>query len=321
MKNRVKVTVLLITLPLWPDVQAFAQNLSFSVQTARAFQAYGLYDQDSKVHSSTTPPEEWLLSSESAESLNETGSTAELAIKECLLCRDYGKLLSQDIGDILSSPAGWKRDDWLTVSLGTLVVGVVALLDKPIRDGVQRNRTDATDNAAKIFERFGAEYSFGVLGGFYLAGVAYDDRKPKTVTQDGLAASLIASGIITPALQVAVGRSRPSQTERTYGFRPFGRKHSFPSGHATQAFAVASTVAAHYDPLWVKLTAYGVATSVGLARVDRNAHFASDVAAGALIGAAVGNAVVHFNQQYRTRISFGPRIDHDTYGMAIGLLF
>ena len=167
---------------------------------------------------------------------------------------------------------------------------------------------------------FGAEYSFGVLGGFYLAGVVFEDRA-KAVGLDGLAASLIASGMITPVLKVAVGRRRPSQSERVYTFRPFSGSDSFPSGNTTQAFATASVIAAHYDPLWVKMIAYGVATSVGLARVDRNAHFASDVAAGALIGAAVGSAVVRFNQQRRTRISFGPLIDRDTHGMAIVLLF
>ncbi len=310
MKYLVKVTVLLVTLPLWPDVQAFTQSLSFSVQTAWAFQAYGLYDQDLKVHSTTTP-----------ETTDETGSAAELAIKECLLCLDYGRLLLQDVGYILSSPVGWKKDDWLTFSLGALGVGAVALLDKPIRDGVQRNRTDATDDAAKILERFGAEYSFGVLGGFYLAGVAFEDSRPKAVGLDGLAASLIASGMITPVLKVAVGRSRPSRSERVYTFRPFSGSNSFPSGNTTQAFATASVITAHYDPLWVKMIAYGVAASVGLARIDRNAHFASDVAAGALIGASVGNAVVRFNRQYRTRISFGPLIDGDTHGMAIALLF
>jgi membrane-associated phospholipid phosphatase len=34
---------------------------------------------------------------------------------------------------------------------------------------------------------------------------------------------------------------------------------------------------------------------VGLARIEHKAHYASDVLAGAIIGASVGRAVVHSN--------------------------
>jgi membrane-associated phospholipid phosphatase len=236
----------------------------------------------------------------------------------CLFCPDYGKLLLQDVRYILTSPVRWDRRDWKILALGTLAVaGTAALLDKPVHVASQRDRNDTTDRAAKIFEPFGFYYSFGVLGGFYLTGIALDDPRAKNVTQDGISASLIAAGIITPALKFSIGRSRPRQDEGTYVYRPFNGNISFPSGHTTEAFAVASVIAAHYDSLWIQTTAYGVATLVGFSLIDQNAHFSSDVVAGALIGSAVGNAVVRFNAQKQTRFHFYPFLDRDTHGMAI----
>lgn len=235
----------------------------------------------------------------------------------------YGGLLLEDTGYILTAPMRWRYDEWRNFSLATLgILGTVAVLDKPIRDAAQRNRNSASDRIARTFEPFGAEYSFGVLGGFYLAGVAFDDPKAVAVAQDGFAASLIASGIITPALKFAAGRSRPSQNEGVHDFQPFHGGTSFPSGHATQAFAVASVIATHYEPFWVKAAAYGTASLVGFARIDHNAHFASDVLAGALIGSMVGQAIVPFNQKQRaSQVSLAPLVGHGAGGLAVNIAF
>jgi len=135
------------------------------------------------------------------------------------------------------------------------------------------------------------------------------------VAEDGLASSLIAAGVISPILKLTVSRARPSQAESTFDRDRGGM--SFPSGHATQAFAVASVIAAHYDSPWVKVAAYGLAGLVGLARMEQGEHFASDVLAGALIGTAVGNAVVRFHDSERLHISFAPSMNPRAHGAAL----
>ena len=83
-------------------------------------------------------------------------------------------------------------------------------------------------------------------------------------------------------------------------FHPFsGSDNSFPSGHATQAFAVASVISAHSDQVWVSVTAYTIAGLVGFSRIYHNAHWTSDVTAGALIGTFVGRGVVALNKRLR----------------------
>jgi membrane-associated phospholipid phosphatase len=69
----------------------------------------------------------------------------------------------------------------------------------------------------------------------------------------------------------------------------------------TQAFAVASVVAAHDGRLWVGALSYGLAGSVGFARIHEDAHWASDVLAGAILGTVVGNAVVKVNDRIRAK--------------------
>ena len=111
--------------------------------------------------------------------------------------------------------------------------------------------------------------------------------------EDGLEAGIIAAGLLTPVIKEMVGRERPSYGAGHASFSPFSGRASLPSGDATLAFSVASVVAAHASSVWLKGTAWGIAGLVGWERIHLDQHWASDVVAGALIGSAVGEWVVH----------------------------
>ncbi len=240
-------------------------------------------------------------------------ATAEPAV-EPLISKRYGTLLLKDTGHVLSAPIRWKMRDWALFGADTaVVIGTAAVLDRPIQKVVQRNRGEAANTVASIFNPLGNEYALVIPGGFYLAGMVWHDNKAKAVAQDSVAASLVEAGIITPTVKLVVGRSRPKEDEGAYRFNPFSGQGVFSSGHTGEAFALASVIAEHYDPLWVKCTAYGIAGFVGFARVVDNAHFLSDVVAGALIGTAVGQAIVRFNKQERLR--FSPLVEEKTKGL------
>jgi len=212
----------------------------------------------------------------------------------------YPELLLDDIKHVIAAPARWEKPEWQNLGLAALAVaGTAAIIDRPLRDAMRRQ--SGNSRFMRDVEPFGAEYSLGVLGGFYLAGAMEGNDKAMAVAQDGLAASLIASGMVTPALKYVAGRSRPRENNGITHFRPFSGASSFPSGHTTQAFAVASVISTHYEETWVKCSAYTVAGLVGVARSYHDAHFASDVLAGALIGTLVGQSVVAYNQPRRSR--------------------
>jgi membrane-associated phospholipid phosphatase len=211
----------------------------------------------------------------------------------------YPEILVDDVKHVLTAPARWQEQEWQNFGLAAFsVIGVAAIADRPIRDEMRRH---APNNKRFMLEaeRFGAEYSLAVLGGFYLAGSIGGNDTAAAVAQDGLAASLIASGLVTPAIKFIVGRSRPNQNAGIAQFHPFSGASSFPSGHTTQAFALASVVANHYEETWVTCSSYTIAGLVGIARSYHDAHFASDVLAGALIGSMVGKSVVEHNRMLR----------------------
>jgi len=227
----------------------------------------------------------------------------------------YPDLFVDDVKHELTAPAHWQQQQWQDFGWATLaVVGTAVIVDRPLRDEMRRH--SGNSRFMHDIERFGAQYSLGVLGGFFVAGTLGGNDKALSVAQDGLTASIIASGIVTPAIKFVAGRSRPIQNAGIYHFRPFSGNASFPSGHTTQAFAVASVISAHYEQTWVKCTSYSVAGLVGLARSYHQAHFASDVVAGALIGTLVGQSVVEYNQQRRAgKIALLP----DTSSGGVGL--
>ncbi|MBA4396747.1 MAG: phosphatase PAP2 family protein [Syntrophus sp. (in: bacteria)] len=95
------------------------------------------------------------------------------------------------------------------------------------------------------------------------------------------------SGIIINLIKPLVGRLRPKLLfeANLYGFEPFRigyEYNSFPSGHATTAFALAAALALFF-PRW-RLPLFGFAVVVGLSRIVIGSHYLSDVLAGAYVG-------------------------------------
>lgn len=244
-----------------------------------------------------------------------------------VLSVSYGKLLLDDLVFVIRSPSQWSDGDWRNAGIaaaGVIVLGSV--LDRKAYERSVRLREREREQRARNFERLGNNRTvLAVLGGFYVAG-SLGNTESMYVAQDGLAASLIASAVVTPALKLIVGRKRPRENEGSLKLKPFSDKNSsFPSGHTTQAFVLASTIASHYDQPWVKGLAYGLATMTGVARAYHGAHFASDVAVGALVGTYVGSTVAAYNSARRTstasRLSIMPTISPGAFGIAVQVQF
>jgi len=234
----------------------------------------------------------------------------------------YPEILVDDVKHVLTAPSRWQQQEWQNFGLATFsVIGVAAIADGPIRDEMRRHAPNNSPFLRNV-ERFGAQYSLVVLGGFYLAGAIGNNDTAVAVAQDGLAASIIASGIITPTIKFITGRARPRENAGTASFHPFSLSYSsnssFPSGHTTQAFALASVIADNYDETWVTYSSYTVAGLVGVARSYHGAHFASDVLAGALIGTLVGKSVVAYNKSLRAgKVALMPEIAPGLIGVRL----
>ncbi len=233
------------------------------------------------------------------------------------------RLLVVDAGHIFSAPAHWTSHDWAVFGIGAASIVGLTFADKHLRTEVLRGDAPLETTLADDFRYFGNYAAFGVLGAFYVGGRIANDNKAQETALDGLIASILGGGIIATALKEVTGRYRPSTHQGVYTFKPFSGNASFPSGESTEAFAVGSVISTEYPHLWVEIPCYGVASLVAFARMREDAHWASDVVAGALIGTTVGRAVVHLNQRLRARVnvSVTPLISPGAQGLTIRTAF
>lgn len=133
-----------------------------------------------------------------------------------------------------------------------------------------------------------------ILGAFLSRGQDVPPRYRRLFGYVGVRAFYIfaviaLSGIAANIIKPFVGRARPLLWLRDgiYGFDPFGHPYalwnSIPSGHTTTAFAFAFALAKLYPratPVW-----YAYALCLALSRVMVDAHYLSDVCAGAMLAA------------------------------------
>ena len=147
-------------------------------------------------------------------------------------------------------------------------------------------------NAGTDISRIGQWYTvFPAAGLLYGAGYFAHDSKLRETGLLSLQA-LADSDIVVNVMKVAARRQRPRDGDGGGHFEKGGS--SFPSGHSTQAWALASVIAHEYgDRLWVPFAAYGYAAAVSVSRVLAQEHFTSDVFVGGAIGFFVGRYVVH----------------------------
>jgi membrane-associated phospholipid phosphatase len=96
--------------------------------------------------------------------------------------------------------------------------------------------------------------------------------------------------LVVELMKFLIHRSRPfillTQT-RIVGNRAIGR--SFPSGHTSQAFFMATLMTQHFHlSVWIIFLLYTAALLVGITRMYVGAHYPRDVLAGAILGSVWG---------------------------------
>ncbi len=139
------------------------------------------------------------------------------------------------------------------------------------------------DRVMWIFTQIG-NGAFGILLGisYYFAG----ERRLAVILLLGIFSLWLAVELV----KAIVERSRPFLTlegTRIIGWRERGK--SFPSGHTSQAFFMATLLAQHYvQHSAFALLLYGIAALVGFTRIYVGAHYPRDVLGGAILGSVWG---------------------------------
>jgi hypothetical protein len=124
------------------------------------------------------------------------------------------------------------------------------------------------------------------LGGTWLAARVSGDADGRREAGTMFEAAVFSS-LSTDVLKKIAGRERPSVTGDRSGFREGG--NSFPSGHATAAFAIGTVLAESGNDRqrWLRrILGYGVGVITAYERMDHDQHWLSDTVAGAGVGIA-----------------------------------
>jgi membrane-associated phospholipid phosphatase len=196
-----------------------------------------------------------------------------------------------------------------------LVGGMASATASHVDERVAEDIADPGHAFGKSLEDGAAPEWIGVaVAGAFTAGRFSSRPRFRAMSYDLLDA-FVVNGAFTTVLKLGVGRERPNGED----------DKSFPSGHTSNAFAVAAVAERHYG--WkVGVPAYTVAALVGVSRLQRNKHYLSDVVAGATLGYVVGRTVVRVNGRpldaaRRPNLSLGPVVGPRTRGLVATVTF
>lgn len=177
---------------------------------------------------------------------------------------------------------------WWEAAVVASAIGVASLADRRVDHWLQDERSPGSDRVARVFRNGGEpELVFGIPGALLIAGVV-THRPGLTRRGERVLASVLVAGATAGAIKEVAGRVRPIDTTDQYVFRPFTHADAFPSGHATMAFALATSLSEEIHRPWATALLYAGASGTAWSRLNDHRHWLSDVMAGAAVGITAG---------------------------------
>lgn len=206
------------------------------------------------------------------------------------------KQLLADTGEIITSPTRWAKDDWLTFSLSLATSCAWWSVDNSIHEWIHDTHHPGLTSVSKVLSGAGHPLSLiGIFSAGYLAG---ELTGSSSLRQTFLlsAESLLITELFVQAGKIAIGWARPYTLEGSSSFHLFTLKgdwQSFPSGHSSAAWAVATTIASRTKCIYLKVLLYSLSAGISLSRVILDKHFASDIVASSLLGYYISQKIGH----------------------------
>jgi PAP2 superfamily len=197
------------------------------------------------------------------------------------------------------SPDGRRTTSQYPLNLGRNLVGVPSIGNLPMLTASAALAGAATTFDQKVKGYFAPTRRAQWLGDFvdyegqpqviaaatialYVAGrlSSPSHQRFRDATYD-IGQVVVVDVVYSQAIKWAAHRERPNGANDM----------SFPSGHTSNAFSWA-TVVAHYYGVKLAIPAYAFAALVGVGRLEKNAHYLSDVVAGGLLGIVEARTVI-----------------------------
>jgi hypothetical protein len=188
-----------------------------------------------------------------------------------------------------TAPLRWDEEDWMYFGGTIAAIGAAHSLDDQVRDHFAGQQPVL--NGQDPHSTRDAAPAVGLFAATWLLATVTGDEFGKGESYSMIEATIFSS-ITTEGLRFAAERERPNETLNANDWRAGGS--SFPSLHSSAAFAIGTVFAESGDDeyRWLRrFIGYGTAAATGYLRLHDNAHWLSDVVA----GAAVGIATAHFS--------------------------
>jgi membrane-associated phospholipid phosphatase len=197
--------------------------------------------------------------------------------------RQFFSDLPSHIGNDLKETF-WNRWHFTFLVIGTGATLIVHQADNDIQQAFDPE--DPLGVAGDVFNFIGTSH---ILGGAALTAFAVSKlagAHKAALTSGTMLEALALTMAFTFTLKYATQRERPDGSNSL----------SFPSAHASGAFALATVTQVFHGPLY-GIPSYALASMIAMSRLDANKHFASDTMAGALLGTLIGLGTAKFHKK------------------------
>jgi membrane-associated phospholipid phosphatase len=198
----------------------------------------------------------------------------------------------EDVELYYTAPIRWDATDWFAFA-GTLAAVTAAhSFDARVRSHFASGG-DALNGGKDTNSLRDIAPTAAIIGGTFIGAAFFDDHDGYRETW-----AMVESGILSSATAevfgLAAGRERPDATTSP---NQWGKgSDSFPSLHATAAFAVGTVFAesGNDDYRWLRrVLGYGIAAGTAYIRIRDNDHWLSDTVAGSALGIATARFVLN----------------------------
>jgi len=156
--------------------------------------------------------------------------------------------------------------------------------DVRLLESINSGKTLNSDKYFRFISKADAYFVIGAPVVIAGTGLISDDEEMLRNAFVMAAASIVNVGL-TYALKYTVRRDRPSVAWPDIVNKSDSDGPCFPSSHTSTAFATATSLSLAYPEWYVIVPSLAYAGTVAYSRMHLGAHYPSDVAAGALIGA------------------------------------
>jgi undecaprenyl-diphosphatase len=186
---------------------------------------------------------------------------------------------------------------WPLVGLGFFLAWLTAVgalaIDQHVARWVAGSTTPVVDLVVGVLNPLGSG-AVPLVVSAAVAALGHVRRRSRLRSAATLGAlAFVVAGLVEYTLKHLVGRYRPDAAMpvlAAIGPTFAADVDSFPSGHATSVFAVATALADGYPRLaWLF---YAMAAAIAAGRVYLGRHYVSDVLGGAVIGIAVSSIIL-----------------------------